>query len=109
MDCIPFVLYYTLYLYCITLAIQKKLLTTIPISSKFLVMHIYPFPADSDITGIRRPFDEDDDQAWQERRLYARRHEGLFKSRLEQMQEEWLEDQENPELTKLYGKGRKLY
>ena len=35
MDCIPFVLYYTLYLYCITLAIQKKLLTIRWVLSKF--------------------------------------------------------------------------
>ena len=84
-------------------------MTNIPNSSKFFAMHIYPFPADSDITGIRRPFDGDNEQDWQEKSLYARRHDGLFKSRLEELQEEWIEEQNNPDLTKLYGKGKKLY
>jgi hypothetical protein len=58
-------------------------------------MHIYSLPSQSDITGVRRPFDGDDEQDWQEKSLYSRRHDGLFKSRLEQMQEEWLAEQED--------------
>jgi hypothetical protein len=57
-------------------------------------MHIYPLPSQADITGIHRPFFSDDDQDWQEKSLYSRRHDGLFKSRLEQEQEEWLASQE---------------
>jgi hypothetical protein len=54
------------------------------------MIETYSFPSNSDITGIRRPFDGDDEQDWQEKSLYSRRHDGLFKSRLEQMQEEYL-------------------
>jgi hypothetical protein len=61
-------------------------------------MHFYSFPSQSDITGIRRPFDGDDEQDWQEKSLYSRRHDGLFKSRLEQMQEEWLAQQEESDM-----------
>jgi hypothetical protein len=57
-------------------------------------MHIYSLPSQADITGIRNHFDGDDEQVWQERSLYSRRHDGLFKSRLEQEQEEWLASQE---------------
>lgn len=59
-----------------------------------VAMTIYSYPAESDITGIRRPFDRDDEQNWQEETLYARRHDGLYKSRLEELQEEWLASQE---------------
>lgn len=52
----------------------------------------------ADITGIRRPFDGDDEQMWQEKSLYSKRHDGLFKSRLEEMQEEWLASQDEDQV-----------
>lgn len=61
-------------------------------------MHIYSLPSESDITGIRRPFDNDDEQVWQEKSLYSRRHDGLFVSRLEQEQQEWLASQEEDDI-----------
>jgi hypothetical protein len=35
---------------------------------------------------------DDDEQEWQERSLYSRRHDGLYESRLETMQREWMEE-----------------
>jgi hypothetical protein len=64
------------------------------IHAMIVAMTIYSYPAESDITGIRRPFDRDDEQNWQEETLYARRHDGLYESRLETMQREWMEENE---------------
>ena len=58
-----------------------------------MALNIYNFPNIDDTYGSRRVMD-DDDQDWQERSLYSRRHDGLYKSRLEQMQEEWMEENE---------------
>jgi hypothetical protein len=58
-------------------------------------MHIYSLPCQSDITGIHKPFFSDDEQDWMEKSLYSRRHDGLYKSRLEQFQEDLLAEQEN--------------
>jgi hypothetical protein len=57
--------------------------------------HIYSFPNHRDITGIYRPFDHDDEQRWQENSLYSRRHDGLYKSRLEIMMEELSEENDS--------------
>lgn len=56
--------------------------------------HIYKFPNLDDTYGTRRAFVDEDEQEWQERSLYARRHEGLYESRLETMQREWMEENE---------------
>jgi hypothetical protein len=61
-------------------------------------MHIYPFPAISDITGKRNHFDYDDEQGWQEETLYSRRHDGMFVSRLDQMQHEWIEENRDKDI-----------
>lgn len=50
-------------------------------------------PNFSELGGMGRMMD-DDEQDWQERGLYARRHEGLYESRLERMQREWQEENE---------------
>ena len=54
-------------------------------------MHFYNIS--SDINGSRLTIEDEND--WQEKSLYARRHDGLYKSRLEQMQEEWLEESQD--------------
>jgi hypothetical protein len=56
-------------------------------------LHIYNFPNIDDNYGTRRMMD-DDEQEWQERSLYSRRHDGLYESRLETMQREWMEENE---------------
>lgn len=70
-------------------------------------MHIYSLPAESDITGIRNYFDYDDEQMWQEKSLYSKRHEGKFVSRLEQMQDEWLREQEDPSFSRTLQSAKK--
>jgi hypothetical protein len=55
---------------------------------------IETYSISDDIYGTRRAFDDFDEQDFQEKCLYSRRHDGLYKSRLEQMQEEWLAEQE---------------
>ena len=60
-------------------------------------MGVAIYNVSEDIYGSRRPFDTDDD-SWVESSLYARRHDGLYKSRLEMMQEEWLAEQENSDM-----------
>ena len=45
--------------------------------------HEYHFTFDDDRYGVRRVADDFDEQAWQESILYARRHEGLYASRME--------------------------
>jgi hypothetical protein len=52
---------------------------------------IYKMPQLDDIYGTRRMMD-DDEQDWQEKGLYSRRHDGLYESRLERMQREWQEE-----------------
>ena len=49
-------------------------------------------PTQADMTGVHRPFFNEDDQDWMENQLYSRRHEGLYESRLERMQREWQEE-----------------
>jgi hypothetical protein len=55
-------------------------------------MHIYNFPSFDDNYGTRRIMDDYDEQEFQERNLYSRRHEGLYESRLERMQREFEEE-----------------
>lgn len=55
-------------------------------------LHIYNFPNLDDTYGTRRPLEDDD--AWVEGSLYSRRHDGLYESRLETMQREWMEENE---------------
>jgi len=57
-------------------------------------LHTYKMPQLDDIYGSRRMMDEDD-QDWQERGMYSRRHDGLYESRLERMQREFQEEQED--------------
>ena len=55
-------------------------------------LHIYQFPSIGDSFGTRRPFEDDD--GWVEDSLYARRHDGLYESRLEATQREIREQQD---------------
>jgi hypothetical protein len=58
-------------------------------------MEVYPMPSFYDLSGgCRRVFDFDDEQRWTENSLYARRHDGLYESRLERMQREFEEESE---------------
>ena len=57
-------------------------------------LHTYSYPNFDEILGTRRVM-EDDEQEWQEKSLYSRRHEGLYESRLEKMQREWQEENED--------------
>jgi hypothetical protein len=57
-------------------------------------MHSYDIS--SDINGSRLTLEDEND--WQEKSIYDRRHDGLYKSRLEQMQEEWLEESQDSDM-----------
>jgi hypothetical protein len=46
--------------------------------------------------GSNRVMMEDED-GWREDAMYARRHEGLYESRLERMQREWAEENSDEE------------
>ena len=56
--------------------------------------HIYSMPAMSDITGHRRPFDDDNEQEWFVSILNEKRHDGLYKSKFEKDEEERKADEE---------------
>jgi hypothetical protein len=52
-------------------------------------------PSRFDLTGgFRSHFDFDDEQRWAENSLYARRHDGLYESRLERFTREAQEEME---------------
>ena len=51
-------------------------------------------PAMSDITGHRRPFDDDNEQEWFVSILNEKRHDGLYKSKFEKDEEERKADEE---------------
>jgi len=64
-------------------------------SARIRNMEVYPMPSFYDLSGgCRRTFDFDDEQRWVENSLYARRHDGLYESRLERMQREFEEESE---------------